>query len=69
MSHRRPQFRGVFPSTDGSDDVNILLCSDESIGVGSTILSVSVYLLPLCKCAKSVPLPLRCLGSIAMSVQ
>ena len=60
-------FRGRFPSTDGSDDVDILLCNDESTGVGSTILSVSVYILPQCKYAESVSL--RCPGGIAMSAR
>ena len=69
MSCRCPQFRGCFPSTDGLDDIDILLCNGKSTGVGSTILSVSVYLLPQCKYAKSVPLPLGCPGGIAMSAQ
>ena len=48
MSCRCPQFRGRYPTING---VDILLCS---VDVGSSIISVSVYLLPPCKYTNSV---------------
>ena len=69
MSCRCQQFRGRVLSTDGSDDVDIILCNDESTGVGLTILNISIYLLPQCEYAKSAPLPLRSPGGNAMSAQ
>ena len=67
MSRRCPQVRGHFPSIDGSDDIDILFCNGESTGVRSSVLSVSVYLLPPCEYAESVLLPLCSPGGIAMS--
>ena len=65
--HVVAQVRGRFPSNDGSDDVDILLCNGESTDVGSSILTVGVYLLSPRKYADSVLLPLRSPGGIAVS--